>query len=102
MLCEKCKGLKSPTLQGIEFTCRKMGFKERISGHQVNGEWMPGPTPKHLEDWCAKNCKPAKPVELVKKVKEVKEVKEKITPPSPLKDKGVQSSNKNATDKKKD
>ena len=35
-----------------------MGFTERIPGHEVNGEWMPGPTPKHLEDWCAKNCKP--------------------------------------------
>ena len=99
MLCEKCKGLKSPTLQGIEFTCRKMGFKERISGHEVNGIWMPGPTPKHLEDWCAKNCKPAKPA---KPVELVKKVKEEITPPSPLKDKWVQSSNKKTTDKKKD
>lgn len=60
MLCEKCKKLTSPTLQGIQFTCHKMGFKQRIPAHEVNGLWMPGPTKKDLEDWCAKNCKPVK------------------------------------------
>jgi hypothetical protein len=42
------------------------------------GKWFPGESKKDLEDWCAKNCKPAKPAKLVK---EVKEVKEEITPP---------------------
>ena len=70
-----------------------MGFKGRIPAHQVDGGWLPGPTPKDLEDWCKKNCK---------EVKEVKEVKEEIASPSPLKNEWVKSSNKNATDKKKD
>jgi len=99
MLCEECKnkgGNCKMTAQGDGFA---MGFSGRHPVHQSDGKWFPGGSKKDLEDWCAKNCKPAKPVELVK---EVKEVKEKITPPSPLKDKGVQSSNKNATDKKKD
>jgi hypothetical protein len=99
MLCEKCKnkgGDCKMTAQGDGFV---MGFSGRHPVHQSDGKWFPGGSKKDLEDWCAKNCKPAKPVELVK---EVKEVKEEITPPSPLKDKGVQSSNKNATDKKKD
>ncbi len=63
MLCKKCKNLKEPTLQGIKEKCFKMGFNDRVPAHQVNDEWFPGPTPKDLEDWCAKNCKPAKPVE---------------------------------------
>lgn len=58
MLCKKCQELKFPNLQQAQTKCNQMGFKERIPGHEVNGEWMPGPTPKHLEDWCAKNCKP--------------------------------------------
>ena len=49
-----------------------MGFKGRIPAHQVDGGWLPGPTPKDLEDWCAKNCKPAKPA---------KPVEEKIIAP---------------------
>ena len=93
MLCEKCKNLKESTLQGIKTKCYSMGFKDRIPAHQVDGGWLPGPTPKDLEDWCKKNCK---------EVKEVKEVKEEIASPSPLKNKWVKSSNKNATDKKKD
>ncbi len=44
-----------------------MGFKGRIPAHEVDGGWLPGPTPKDLEDWCAKNCKPAKPVNQLKK-----------------------------------
>ena len=63
MLCEKCKNLKEPTLQGIKTKCFAMGFKGRVPAHQVDGGWLPGPTPKDLEDLCAKNCKPAKPVE---------------------------------------
>ena len=93
MLCDKCKNLKESTLQAIKTKCFSMGFKGRIPAHQVDGGWLPGPTPKDLEDWCKKNCK---------EVKEVKEVKEEIVPPSPLKNKWVKSSNKNATDKKKD
>ena len=96
MLCEKCQNLSfrdSATATGY---ARERDF---AGAHRVEGGWLPGNSREALESWCAKNCKPAKPVELVK---EVKEVKEEITPPSPLKDKGVQSSNKNATDKKKD
>ena len=96
MLCEKCKnkgGDCKMTAQGDGFV---MGFSGRHPVHQSDGKWFPGGSKKDLEDWCAKNCKPAK------LVKEVKEVKEEITPPSPLKDKWVQSSNKSATDKKKD
>ena len=63
MLCKKCKNLKESTLQGIKTKCFSMGFKGRVPAHQVDGGWLPGPTPKDLEDWCAKNCKPAKPVE---------------------------------------
>ena len=64
MLCEKCKKLTSTTLQGIQFTCHKMGFKQRIPAHEVDGLWMPGPTEKDLEDWCAKNCKPTEEVKM--------------------------------------
>lgn len=53
-----------------------MGFKDRIPAHQVDGGWLPGPTPKDLEDWCAKNCKPAKPA------KPAKPVEEKIIEPA--------------------
>ena len=63
MLCEKCKNLKDSTLQGIKTKCFKMGFNSKPVAHQVDGQWLPGPTPKHLQEWCAKNCKPAKPVE---------------------------------------
>ena len=82
MLCQECQKLKFPNLQQAQTKCFEMGFKDRIPGHEVNGEWMPGPTPKHLEDWCAKNCKPAKPA---------KPVEEKITI----------DSNKNQIDKDK-
>ena len=78
------------TTQGRGFA---MGFSGKHPVHQSDGKWFPGGSKKDLEDWCAKNCKPAKLV---------KEVKEEITPPSPLKDKWVQSSNKKTTDKKKD
>ena len=93
MLCEKCKN------KGIDcqMTAKAQGFAMGFSGkkpmHKVGALWFPGRTPKDLEDWCAKNCK---------EVKEVKEVKEEIASPSPLKNKWVKSSNKNATDKKKD
>ena len=63
MLCEKCKnkgGDCKMTAQGQGFA---MGFKGGTPAHQSNGKWFPGSTPKDLEDWCAKNCKPAKPVE---------------------------------------
>ena len=63
-----------------------MGFHGKIPAHEVDGGWLPGPTPKDLEDWCAKNCKPAKPVE------------EKIITPSTVKAKIV-SSNKNSLNK---
>ena len=86
MLCEKCKNLKESTLQGIKAKCFKMGFKDRMPAHQVKGGWLPGPTPKDLEDWCKKNCKPAKPVE------------EKIITPAIGKSKIV-SSNKNSLNK---
>jgi hypothetical protein len=52
--------------------CNQMGFTERIPGHEVNGEWMPGPTPKHLEDWCAKNCKPVEEKIITASTEEVK------------------------------
>ena len=64
-----------------------MGFKGRIPAHEVDGGWLPGPTPKDLEDWCAKNCKPAKPA---------KPVEEKIITPSISNKKSV------SKDKKKD
>ena len=73
-----------------------MGFKGRIPAHQVDGGWLPGPTPKDLEDWCAKNCKPAKPA------KAAEPVEEKIITPTVVKHKWVKSSNKNAKDEKKD
>jgi hypothetical protein len=92
MLCEKCKKLKEPTLQRVKKTCNKMGFKGRIPAHQVKGGWLPGPTPKDLEDWCKKNCKPAKPA------KPIKAVEEKIITPSIGKSKIV-SSNKNSLNK---
>jgi hypothetical protein len=78
MLCEKCKnkgGDCKMTAQGDGFV---MGFSGRHPVHQSDGKWFPGESKKDLEDWCAKNCKPAKPAKLVK---EVKEVKEEITPP---------------------
>jgi hypothetical protein len=89
MLCEKCKNLKESTLQGIKTKCYSMGFKGRIPAHQVDGGWLPGPTPKDLEDWCAKNCKPSKPA---------KPVEEKIITPATVKTKIV-SSNKNSLNK---
>ena len=102
MLCEKCQNLSfrdSATATGY---ARARDF---AGAHQVEGKWLPGNSREVLESWCAKNCKPAKPAKPAKPVelvKEVKEVKEEITPSSPLKDKWVQSSNKSATDKKKD
>jgi len=92
MLCEKCKNLKEPTLQGIKTKCFSMGFNDRIPAHQVDGGWLPGPTAKDLEDWCAKNCKPAKPV------KAVEAVEEKIITPAIRKSKIV-SNNKNSLNK---
>jgi hypothetical protein len=87
MLCEKCKNLKESTLQGIKTKCYSMGFKGRIPAHQVDGGWLPGPTPKDLEDWCAKNCKPSKPA---------KPVEEKIIAPP------ISSKKSVSKDKKKD
>ena len=87
MLCEKCKNLKESTLQGIKAKCFKMGFNSKPVAHQVNGEWFPGATPKDLEDWCAKNCKPAKPA---------KPVEEKSITPKISNEKSV------SKDKKKD
>ena len=92
MLCEKCKNLKDSTLQGIKTKCFKMGFNSKPVAHQVNGEWFPGPTPKDLEDWCKKNCKPAK------QAKPIKAVEEKIITPAIGKSKIV-SSNKNSLNK---
>ena len=73
----------------------KMGFKGRIPAHQVKGGWLPGPTPKDLEDWCKKNCKPAKQA---KQAKPIKAVEEKIITPAIGKSKIV-SSNKNSLNK---
>ncbi|REK50269.1 MAG: hypothetical protein DWQ49_15695 [Bacteroidetes bacterium] len=71
-----------------------MGFKGRIPAHQVDGGWLPGPTPKDLEDWCAKNCKPAKVA---------KPAKEKIIEPATEEVKMVGSNKKWLNkDKKKD
>ena len=67
-----------------------MGFKGRVPAHQVDGGWLPGPTPKDLEDWCAKNCKPAKPA------KPAKPVEEKSITPKISNEKSV------SKDKKKD
>jgi hypothetical protein len=95
MLCEKCKKLKEPTLQQVKKTCNKMGFKGKIPAHQVKGGWLPGPTPKDLEDWCKKNCKPAKQA---KPIKAVEAVEEKIITPAIRKAKIV-SNNKSSLDK---
>lgn len=76
MLCEKCKN------KGIDcqMTAKAQGFVMGFSGkkpmHKVGALWFPGRTPKDLEDWCAKNCKPAKPA------KPAKPVEEKIIEPA--------------------
>ena len=67
-----------------------------VGRHAINGDWYPGENPKALEDWCAKNCKPAKPA------KAAEPVEEKIITPTVVKDKWVKSSNKNAKEEKKD
>jgi hypothetical protein len=90
MLCEKCKKMACGSRNEAVALSAKLGIGGRHSVSKPFGsDWYPGNSRKELEDWCAKNCK---------------EVKEEITPPSPLKDKWVQSSNKNlkTTDKKKD
>ena len=69
-----------------------MGFHGKIPAHQVDGGWLPGPTAKDLEGWCAKNCKPAKAA------KPAKPVEEKTITPSTVKAKIV-SSNKNSLNK---
>ena len=46
----------------------KLGIGGR---HVINCDWYPGDSRKILEDWCAKNCKPAKPAKSVEPVKEV-------------------------------
>ena len=73
MLCEKCKNLKEPTLQGIKTKCFAMGFKGKPVAHQADGGWLPGPTPKDLQDWCTKNCKPVE--EKIKRETKSKEEK---------------------------
>ena len=89
MLCETCKKLSFNDSPSAAAQSIVMGFRGRRVKHEFEGKWFPGNSRKELEDWCAKNCK---------------EVKEEITPPTPLKDTWVQSSNKNLkpTDKKKD
>lgn len=102
MLCEKCKN------KGIDcqMTAKAQGFAMGFSGkkpmHKVGALWFPGRTPKDLEDWCAKNCKPAKPVELVKEVKEVIAPEIKKAKREEINELGVKSSYYKPTIKNKD
>ena len=72
MLCEKCKNRSfddSPSAKAQGFV---MGLPGRKPCHQYSHDgttttsyahnyqkWFPGASRKDLEDWCAKNCKPA-------------------------------------------
>ena len=60
MLCEKCKNRSfddSPSAKAQGFVMGLPGKKPR---HEHGEKWFPGASRKDLEDWCAKNCKPAK------------------------------------------
>ena len=59
MLCEKCKNKSfddSPSAKAQGFVMGLPGKKPR---HEHGEKWFPGESRKDLEDWCAKNCKPA-------------------------------------------
>ena len=59
MLCEKCKNKSfddSPSAKAQGFVMGLPGKKPR---HDHGEKWFPGASRKDLEDWCAKNCKPA-------------------------------------------
>ena len=57
MLCEKCTKRHCDSRNEALALSVKLGI---VGRHVSGGKWFPGDSPKILEDWCAKNCKPAK------------------------------------------
>lgn len=99
MLCKECKNRTFKTLEEAKKCGRDLEINNR--GHQVeiDGEqmWRPGFNEIELQSWCDKKCEGRRVKNLLAKPAE-----EKVITPTIAKDKLVQSSNKNMTDKKKD
>ena len=63
MLCEKCKNKGIDCKMTAQAEGFVMGLPGRRPAHESGGKWFPGASKTDLENWCAKNCKPAKQVQ---------------------------------------